>query len=433
MGRKLNPNTKHPERMGKVWGWYRRRLTKLISDLRRLENDKARLSLLLELQRQLRGAILQAEKRILSVKTKLAENKRVLRSARLQKSAARALKDEINRRHDELEGYQALLRGYRAIGDGIAHCYFQAHDLRTLAIRENPGFISGKAGAKLEIQTLSKIIENKRAAVLCDITNTLRYGDIAVVTGDAPMFLEMKSGRSRTDQDQSQLEKIRHVVEYLHTDKGRDIYGLPGEFRRVTLPFYFDNHVDRVNDLIVRTYKDPSQFLSEEVEKGLWYCAMLPNDQEVSTRFDAVLRPILDRCVLPDLALLNAAKPNWDSFYPYSLTLRDPNHVIDFMQGSLFLYVIADIEELRKLYASLGYTAKIDLGGLSPIRLVPSELRPGGFQGELQLGIRTFNMLPMEFLSLSSFARVTVQYIATAMQHPEIRTNLEAGGGLRFQ
>lgn len=404
-----------------IW-LYRKTVGRLIGDLRSLEEDPGNLLLLLGLQERLRATIIRGEKRIKTLKVRIGADKRLLRARRLPRGDARALKARIKRQYDALENYQAFLLALRAIGDAIAYCYFHCHDLRTLSVRENPGFISGKKGARLELKSLRMTIRQGSAAVLCDITNTLRYGDIAVPTGEAPLIIEVKSGHA-VDPNSPQLQKLKKVAEYLHTDKSDEVYGLQGQFRRIELPFFFSYRIRDLNELISAAYENQARFSVTNVEDGLWYAAMLPSDQTFQERFDEHLGPVVKQCTKALAFYLNVHKTGWAAFRPYTLSIRNAEHLMDFMQGSLGLFVLLDAALLEKALQAHGYEVGIDLSNERVLTLRSEALKRRGLEG-LQLGWHFFYRLPLEFVSLESFARVTDAYVNTLLADPEIVAGL---------
>jgi hypothetical protein len=399
--------------------WRRRKTVRgLLTQLRRLAQTPHNLSLLLELQEGLRKSVLSGERRVLAIKADLANRKRELRAARLGKDAARKLKATIQRRFADLEDYQAMLVALKTIGDGIAHCYFASHDLRTLSVKEPPGFITGKKGASLEVKSLRMVIRRGIPAVLCDLTNTLRYGDIVYPSrGGAPNFIEVKSGKA--NEHSEQMAKLRNVADYLRTDRGTGVYGGSQPIRRIELTRDFVSCHASLNNVINAAYRDPARFTSVQIESGLWYAAMLPNDENHESRFDQIIAPILQQCSKPTFFYLNVHKDVWSAHEPYTLSIHDVEHVLDFMEGSLSLFVILDLAVLSNELAKHDLEATFHQDQQHAVILRGGIISEHGLH-ELHLGSHMFLRIAMEFVSVSSFALVTADYLKQLLADEEV-------------
>ena len=400
-----------------IWR-HRKTVRGLLTQLRQLGQTPHDLPLLLALQEGLRKSILKVEQRILVIKAKVGMRKRELKTARLSKEAARKLKKSMQRRFEDLENYQAMLVALKTIGDGIAHCYFATHDLRTLSMKESPGFITGKRGASLEVKSLRAVIRHGMPAVLCDLTNTLRYGDIAYPSGGgAPNVIEVKSGK--VDENSEQMAKLRNVLDYLRTDSGSGVYGGSQPIRRIQLTRDFEFCHAALNSVINAAYQDPAGFTSVHVEPGLWYAAMLPSDEDYDSRFDKVLAPILRQCSQPTAFYLNVHKDVWAAHTPYALSIADVEHVLDFMEGSLSLFVILDLAVLANELAKHGLEATFHQREPHVVILRGDIISERGLQ-EMHVGSHMFFRIAMEFVSVSSFALVTADYLKKVLSDKEL-------------
>jgi len=112
---------------------------------------------------------------------------------------------ELKRNTEDPKPAQILLSIFKSFGDSVAFGYLDTHDLKQLSFnlenekhKNKSGFISGKKGFDFELEILQVIIYNHNIpAMLCDITNSLRYGDIITLVHKF-MFIECKSGKSKS-------------------------------------------------------------------------------------------------------------------------------------------------------------------------------------------------------------------------------------------
>ena len=285
-------------------------------------------------------------------------------------------------------------------------------------MKESPGFITGKKGASLEVKSLRAVIRRGMPAVLCDLTNTLRYGDIAYPSrGGAPNFIEVKSGK--VDEHSEQMAKLRNVLDYLRTDRGAGVYGESQPIRRIELTRDFEFCRVALNDVINAAYRDPAHFTSVQVEPGLWYAAMLPSDENYDSRFDRLLAPVLRQCSKPTAFYLNVHKDAWSAHAPYTLSIDEVEHILDFMEGSLSLFVILDLAVLASELAKHDLEATFHQDQPHAVTLRGGIISEHGLQ-EMRLGSHMFFRIAMEFVSVSSFALVTADYIKKVLADKEL-------------
>lgn len=78
------------------------------------------------------------------------------------------------------------MRKLRQMGDSIAFSYFNKYDLKLLCWKQSAGFISGKKGLDKELKIFKSYFESGEFAILNDITNSLRFGDITISKNGKP-------------------------------------------------------------------------------------------------------------------------------------------------------------------------------------------------------------------------------------------------------
>ena len=120
---------------------------------------------------------------------------------RLSKVEAQVIKDKISYYQNKIDEYQLLLVIFRQIGDALAFIYFDKWDIKPLAFKQSPGFVS-KKGLKQEMTNLRRIFALGRVALMNDLTNCLRYGDISVPKDGKMIIFEVKSSNRTNGRTQ---------------------------------------------------------------------------------------------------------------------------------------------------------------------------------------------------------------------------------------
>ena len=120
--------------------------------------------------------------------------------------------------------YRRLIVVFREIGDCLAFTYLDKYDIKPMAFKQSPGFVSGKKGTRFERRCLRRIFANGTIAILNDLTNCLRYGDLTVPVGGMPNLMELKSGKASGWRDDRQIERLSRLSVYLTTDRVTDWY-----------------------------------------------------------------------------------------------------------------------------------------------------------------------------------------------------------------
>jgi hypothetical protein len=90
----------------------------------------------------------------------------------------RRITQQIHDLNERIADRKYIIQILRQIGDALAFSYLDKWDIRPLAAKQPPGFLSGKKGFRKELFFVRRIFKAGRIALLNDITNCLRYGDI---------------------------------------------------------------------------------------------------------------------------------------------------------------------------------------------------------------------------------------------------------------
>jgi hypothetical protein len=131
---------------------------------------------------------------------------------------------------------------YRCIGDAFAWrvCGFQRKQIIALSQSEPPGPTANKRGLPAELETLDQARADGKFAILHDLTNCLRIGDVTVFDDDGtPTTIEVKTDPNRRSRAQKRKIKAAAAV--------RDNAPLPGQdpkTRLYDLDLPFKTHLD---------------------------------------------------------------------------------------------------------------------------------------------------------------------------------------------
>lgn len=109
-------------------------------------------------------------------------------------------------------------RQYRSIGDALAWRLFGFERRYVLALCRNEpaGIIAGKAGLDAEVRRVREAWKDGRFAIMHDLTNCLRIGDITVFGPGAPEVIEVKSAPQR--RSPAQKARIRAAQDALERE-----------------------------------------------------------------------------------------------------------------------------------------------------------------------------------------------------------------------
>lgn len=333
-----------------MFGYRRNSFRKAAAMLSTIRNDPADLKTLFALQKLLIAEITLAEGRVRENKA-CANAKQGKRSAYYKRRA---------------EAHRQSIYYWKAFGDAIAflycdrfalkHVYYNTHNAN---VRQDGGFISGSAGFEQEFDILRKMVKGGYPCVLCDLTNTIRYGDICVMVEDDPILIEVKASRTRNRRGARQLKNLKTLREFYKTDASSELRGFPSVYRIETrsVPYSFE---EELNECIEESYERDYALTSPE--PGVCYVA-ISGDVRVEDVFSQM------NLSEPLIFSLNEANRNraWSPYYPFTLLIRSERALYDFILGRLFVMVLLDVAVIRDLVRASGWIPKIDLESDYPV------------------------------------------------------------------
>ena len=360
------------------------------------------LPLLLQLQRDVLLAVLCAERNSERYRRVRARLKRDLAS-RLSKEQARKAKVHLLSCDSRIAGLKWLIGIWKTIGDGIAHAYLDKYALKqtfykadSYEPKETAGFISGNAGHDGEWAVLEQAINAKVPAVLCDLTNIVRHGDVCLLAGGGtPWLIEFKSSDNQNRRTTSQSQNRQQIQDFLTTDVARNFRGLPVTSR---VAFQEDeiNHVSAINDCMRSALATGACVLMPEA--GLYYIALaspeLPEDI-----FDGI--PAGND--VHAFSLTEAKNRGaWDFFQPFAISF-EPELSGTFLRGEIVVLVMVDMSVVCRMFAEEGARCTARMDGTTSLYV--EKVRGEGAGSYWLLSEAIFFRIPFEFQSLAWFVR----------------------------
>jgi hypothetical protein len=280
-----------------------------------------------------------------------------IKTGRLAKADNIKLRREQKRVKSYISAQREQIYIWKCFGDSLAFIYLDPlsvkhmyYDTSKYVAKEDAGFISGKIGLNLELKFLNDALDHGVPAVLCDLTNSLRFGDVCLLGQDDPVPIEVKA-RSRLNQrGRRQVEKLTKLQDFLAADSANSFRGFSGLTRRVT-SMSMNYHLESLNTAISKA-KDSGYFVAAP-EKGITYL-VIRTDVSVS---EAMSELELDA---PEMYDLNYFKNNhsWAPYVPFILSIKDTEDLLDFIEGRIYVIVLLDCKELLKIFSEGGWEVR---------------------------------------------------------------------------
>jgi len=337
-------------------GQYKKILIGLVDQIRYQQAHQEDLNHLLSVQRSLITLISDTERRIGGSKRRLQELKRLLRS-RPSKEVSRRLKLRIDHTHAVLRRNFYLLFIWRCFGDALAFSYVDKYALKhlfyktaTYDVKEEPGQMSGKLGLVHEWALIERAREAGVPAILCDLTNTIRHGDVCLLGESDPFPIEVKSGSGRNARAGRQIESVRTLLDFFKTDNATNFRGLPS-VARVAFTEPEVNHFAAIARCIGNSKRTGYAFT--DPEPGLRYLCVR-NAASARDASDALAGPYI-------VVSLNEPKMthSWMPYYPFVLSLREADTAYEFMDGSVSILVGLHVPTMVQLFDQQGMAATL--------------------------------------------------------------------------
>ncbi len=328
-------------------GYYKKHVFALADRLSRLSDNTSDLDLLIETQLYILKRIVITEKKKSWYKAQGAILRERLRRERLPKEQAALLKLRKEQTQKRLEDCRWLLWVWRCFGDAIAFTYLDKwaikpflYETRTPSAKQTAGHITDKEGLYHEFAVVLDAKKHGVPALLTDLTNTIRHGDVCLLGASDPYVVEVKSSSNTNQRVARQTASIAEIHSYLENDFAENVRGMP-HCRRIELPMPEVNYIDLLNQTVAAAIKDGAAKCIPE--SGVHYLVM-------STRFNPEFAAMFDGIQQPIICSLNDAKNDlaWGCYYPFTLSIKKPELLYAFLRGDICIYVVFDAVELAK-------------------------------------------------------------------------------------
>jgi hypothetical protein len=390
----------------------------LATKIRVIENDPDGQRLVcLEVQENLLKRITYFERCIRNVRTEIGTIKRILRGGGdklLSKEDARKSKTYIKHLSNRIIAYQHTLKILRDFGDALVFIYLDKWDIKPMSFKESPGFITGKRGTRLERKVLREGFKLGMISIMTDLTNCLRYGDIITVRNlewgklGLALFLELKSGKAKPAEPTRQEINVRKMIKYIHSDFTDELYGRKGLTMRRALVRSDENNRTVVNEVINEAISQGAAM--RRAEKGVFYFASnVRREKDLGEYFGAP-----EFAGQPIVAFANDFKFSNTGYFPFTLSIVDPNALAMFYAGELVIATMVDSALMIDKFQEKEIECTLLDGQEYVLELKP----PGDNEvGAYKVSSHFFNRLFIEFLSLDWFVSETT---AVKDQWPEL-------------
>lgn len=339
-------------------------------------------------------------KKVKEAERAISSTKKIIQKLRLEKAndrpareRAREIKGLIKKLDHKVEGYKYIIYILKMYVESIVFYFCDKYAIKHFLyddkfhVKETAGFIYGKDGIKAEIALLKAAAKNNVPAVLCDLTNTLRHGDVCLLGRNDPYPLEVKTSKKLDKRGEKQLRSIGELSEFFTKDEAENFRGAGPVIRReyIGKERY---HLEAINTCINSSYGKGTSHISPE--GGVHYLAITKFKKEVLGQIPAKYAHVFT---------LNEYKNTmtWHPYTPFHLSLN-PEHLYNFISGKLTIVVLLDLQAIKRRFKRNGlhitflqdenWYAQISSNG---------NILDGGFR----VSVQSFLRIVFEFQSLT--------------------------------
>ncbi|EOU1755128.1 hypothetical protein [Clostridium perfringens] len=291
--------------------------------------------------------ILKIENEIRDIKEKIKANKLKCKDKNLKNDIRRELSIETKELKELSIVYKEDMKRLREIGDSLAFSYFSKYYLKSFCWKQSAGFIGGKDGLKNELNKLKSIFDEGGFAILNDITNSLRYGDITVDDNGKPRLLEIKSSSNKNERIIRQQQDIDHRMEMINNDYLESFLGTDKKFKRVYSKNAEINYIEELQVLIDEAIQNGS--VIKEIEEGLVY------NIQYKTKDFKILKYIEETMNEPKVFFVNQMKNINENYTPFPILIKNNDYLMEFYSGNLLISVFIDLEVVKRKIEEKGY------------------------------------------------------------------------------
>lgn len=391
---------------------YRKGILELFAMLRTIqENPREHAVLVFQVQQILIRKIVYIEKRVRLLKSTVSELKKQRLPSQVPiepTTQGHRIKDRLRHTYARIDRYQELLVLFRQIGDSLAYLYIDKYDIKPLAIKPAPGAISGKKGTRLERRVLRWAGANNVIAIMNDLTNCLRHGDITVPSSDGTFLLmEMKSRRRHSQREARQVGAASDIIQFLRDDASQNLHGKYNAHRMAPNSEEI-NYAGLLSDSVASLTQNETRIVVAEdglayiVWCGEWDFAIAQAQLEDWTPVAFILDPY-----------------KWPPGHtPLPLSLTVPHFLLHIYEGRAGIITVIDAKVLSRLARSEGFRVvpPLNIEDDMYLRFEPIDETTSGLN-PFEVGATFWRRLGTEFLGLHWMVHALV----------ELHTNVLAG------
>jgi len=258
-----------------------------------------------------------------------------------------------------IDGFRKCAYIWRCFGDSIAFLYMDKFALKhtffsteSTNAKQQAGFIIDKQGLSSELAALELALEQNVPALLVDLTNTIRHGDLCLMGEPDPHLIEVKSSRKVDRRGKRQLRNLGKIQTFYEKDAVKEFRGFR-EVRRETYDIPEHTYTKELNDCIIAAVENGCAIC--QPEHGLYYAVATKNAR--NPNLDPIFKSI--GSTAPWVFLLNQAKTDrsWAPYLPFILSIMNRDHLWDFIQGNIVILVVIDVEVFCQIALERGYDA----------------------------------------------------------------------------
>ena len=222
------------------------------------------------------------------------------------------------------------------------------YSIEDYSVKQSAGALFGNEGRRLEHKIMEALCRQGVPSVLCDLTNTLRHGDVCVMVDADPFPIEVKSSANQNARTVRQAANLNALHLFLSEDKASNFRGVERVERRETR--MIGTHVASFNDCLTQSRKN--LWATARPDDGLTYLAF---------RQGADIERFRDEDMGEHISLLawNGAIESemWMPYFPFTLTVERAADLVALLEGRLVVIVAIDAHAIMRRFADLGLIA----------------------------------------------------------------------------
>ena len=328
-----------------------------------------------------------------------------------------------------IEGFRFSAYIWRSFGDAIAfayldkfalkHTYYQTSKKRP---KSDAGFLSDKDGLNHELGLLFSALDHNVPAILTDITNTIRHGDVCLMGASDPFLMEVKARPSRNERARRQKDSLDILQSFFDTDASTKLWGNP-DLRREALTDPEITYAEQLDECIESALVTGLGTASPE--QGLAYYVI---------RSDAKLPETVasfGNARAPWVFVWNdpLACRNWMPYLPPISSIANADHLWALVRGEIVIMIVVDMIALEEIVAELGFEGCFDPEETSH----PLSIKFGQSGGNMWISEDMLGRIGMECASPRWIVRNSVDtFLRATSKIPTVLKGNLASNGLQM-